>query len=65
MFYVLIYYSHSKGKGIEQMEMVYNEETGKYELKEELYATIEIETAEDYNFIVSAIKYYKEYLSEQ
>ena len=44
--------------------MVYNEETGKYELKEELYATIEIETEEDYNFIVYAIKYYKEYLSE-
>ena len=48
-----------------QVEMAYNEETGKYELKEELYATIEVETEEDYNFIVSAIEHYKKYLSEQ
>ena len=43
------------------MELVYNEQTGCWEQRKEPYATIEVETEEDYNELIKAVEFYKKY----
>lgn len=44
----------------ESFEIVYNEETGKWEEPEEPFAVIECKTEEDFELIQKALKFYKE-----
>lgn len=44
-----------------ELNLYYNEETGDWRIQEEPYATIEIATEEDYNYIQKALKFYKEH----
>lgn len=48
-----------------ELELVYNEETKEWEQKKEPFITIEVETEEDFEFIGSAIAFYKKHLSEK
>ena len=44
----------------ENFEIVYNEETGEWEKKEEPFAVIECKTEKDFEYIQKALKFYKE-----
>ena len=44
----------------ETFDIVYNEETGEWEKKEEPFAVIECKTEEDFEYIQKALKFYKE-----
>lgn len=46
------------------MELVYNEQTGCWEQRKEPYATIEVETKEDYDELVKAVEFYKKHKEE-
>ena len=48
-----------------KLELVYNEETQKWEKKPEPFITIECETEEDFEFIGTAVAFYKKHLEEQ
>ena len=41
--------------------LAYNPETKMWDEKKEPYATIECETEEDYNFLLNAVRFYKEH----
>ena len=48
-----------------ELELVYNEETQEWEQKPEPFITIECETEEDFEFIGTAVAFYKKHLEEQ
>ena len=48
-----------------ELELVYNEETQEWEQKTEPFITIECETEEDFEFIGTAVAFYKKHLEEQ
>lgn len=48
-----------------ELELVYNEETQEWEQKHEPFITIECETEEDFEFIGTAVAFYKKHLEEQ
>ena len=50
---------------IMELELVYNEETQEWEQKPEPFITIECETEEDFEFIGTAVAFYKKHLEEQ
>jgi hypothetical protein len=47
---------------IMELELVYNEETQEWEEKPEPFITIECETEEDFEFIGTAVAFYKKHL---
>jgi hypothetical protein len=47
------------------LDLVYNEETQEWEQKPEPFITIECETEEDFEFIGTAVAFYKKHLEEQ
>lgn len=44
------------------MELIYDEKTDTMYVKKEPFATIEVQTEEDYEFLEKAIEFYKEHL---
>ena len=48
-----------------ELELVYNEETKEWEQRPEPFITIECETEEDFEFIGTAVAFYKKHLAEQ
>ena len=48
-----------------ELKLVYNEETQELEQKPEPFITIECETEEDFEFIGTAVAFYKKHLEEQ
>lgn len=48
-----------------ELELVYNEETNEWEQKPETFITIECETEEDFEFIGTAVAFYKKHLEGQ
>jgi hypothetical protein len=45
---------------METFDIIYNEKTGEWEKKEEPFATVELKTEEDFNYLQKALKFYKE-----
>jgi hypothetical protein len=50
---------------IMELELIYNEETQEWEQKPEPFIKIECETEEDFEFIGTAVAFYKKHLEEQ
>lgn len=44
---------------MEDLRLVYNKETGMWEEHKEAYATIEVDTEEDYEYLLQAVEFYK------
>jgi hypothetical protein len=47
---------------IMELELIYNEETQEWQQRAEPFATIEVETEEDFEFIGNAIAFYKKHI---
>ena len=49
---------------MDEIVLVFDEETGVWTEKKEPYCTVEFDTKEDFDFFNAAIKFYREYLEK-